>query len=137
MSDDEYYKIPPEERTNEAFDEMRKDWGNNTLVGWKLVYSDGSEITSRDMAFVDAPQDGVQVLVKYYRRAKGGYSKEIQNGLDMYVLFSEQPLFMELPPEIKKGENLSGVKFHALLDAVRQQTDVVTEMQDADLHTKS
>ncbi len=120
--------------THQDFEEMRKDWGNNTLVGWKLFYSDGSAITSAQMRFEDAPQQGVQVLIKYYRRAKGGYSREIQNGLDMYVLFSEQPLTLNLPPEIKLGENVSNPCFYEVLRAAREDAEIVTEISDAYIH---
>lgn len=120
--------------THRDFEEMRKDWGNNTLVGWKLFYTDGSTVTSAQMRFEDAPQQGVQVLVKYYRRAKGGYSREIQNGLDMYVLFSEQPLTLDLPPEIKLGENVSNARFYEVLGAAREDAEIVTEMSDAYVH---
>jgi hypothetical protein len=116
--------------TQEMFEDMRKDWGNNTLVGWKLIYTNGTEIRSTDMPFNEAPQTGVQVLIKYYKRAKGGYSREIQNGLDMYVLFSEQPLYLDLPLEIKKGENLPSARFDELLEYARADEEIVTQMSE-------
>lgn len=114
--------------THEDFEDMRKDWGNNTLVGWKLIYTDGIEITSAQMSFNDAPQVGVQILIKYYKRARGGYSREIQNGLDMYVLYSEQPLGLDLPSEIKKGENLTNKRFEEIVLYARADKEIVTEM---------
>lgn len=114
--------------THQDFENMRKDWGNNSLVGWKLFYTDGTTITSAEMSFNDAPQDNVQVLIKYYKRESGGYSREIQNGLDMYVLYSEQPLSLNLPPEIKKGANLTNQRFQKLLTLARADEEVVMEM---------
>lgn len=119
--------------THEDFELMRKDWGNSTLVGWKLIYTDGTEIRSTDMLFNDAPQVGVQVLIKYYKRAKGGYSREVQNGLDMYVLYSEQPLHLELPPEIKKGENLTNRRFDEIMKYARADEETVTEILEEDV----
>ncbi len=114
--------------THEDFKLMRKDWGNNTLVGWKLIYTDGTEICSSDTKFDDAPQLGVQILIKYYRRAKGGYSREVQNGLDLYILYSDQAEQLELPPEIKKGENLTNRRFQEIIEAARADEETVTEM---------
>lgn len=114
--------------THEDFELMRKDWGNSTLVGWKLVYTDGTTITSAEMQFNDAPQLGVQVLIKYYRRAKGGHSREVQNGLDLYVLYSDQAERLDLPPEIKKGQNLPNRVFQEILTAARADEEIVTEM---------
>lgn len=121
---------PSPDWTDEDFELMRKDWGNNTLVGWKLFYTDGATITSEQMLFNDAPQVGVQVLIKYYRREQGGHSREIQNGLDMYVLFSEQPITLDLPPEIKKGENLTNQRFDELLALARADEAIITTMAD-------
>ena len=114
--------------THEDFEDMRKDWGNNTLVGWKLFYTDGSTVTSAEMPFNDAPQPGVQALVKYYQRAKGGYSREVQNGLDLYVLYSDQAEQLDLPPEIKKGQNLPNRVFQGILERARADKQIVTEM---------
>lgn len=114
--------------THQDFESMRKDWGNNSLVGWKLFYTDGSTITSAEMSFNDAPQNGIQVLIKYYKREKGGYSREVQNGLDLYVLYSDQAEQLDLPPDIKKGENLTNQRFEELLALARADTEIVTEM---------
>lgn len=115
--------------TQKDFEGMRKDWNNSTLVGWKLWYTDGSFITSNDIKFDEAPQAGVQALIKYYKRSKGGYSREIQTGLDMYVLYSEQPLDLELPPQIKKGENLSDEDWTKFNKMVRDDKDMVESMK--------
>ncbi len=114
--------------THKDFENLRKDWGNNTLVGWKLIYTDGTEIRSSDTEFNDAPQLGVQVLIKYYRRAKGGHSREVQNGLDLYVLYSDQAEHLELPPEIKKGENLTNKRFQEIIEYARSDEEIITEM---------
>lgn len=118
--------------THEDYERMRRDWGNSTLAGWKLIYTDGTEIRSSEMAFADAPQDGVQILIKYYKRARGGYSREVQNGLDMYVLYSEQPLVLDLPPEIKKGENVTMDRFEEVLAYARTDREMVSEMRPED-----
>jgi hypothetical protein len=114
--------------TQEDFERMRRDWGNNTLVGWKLIYTNGRQIRSTDMAFDNAPQHGVQILIKYYEKAKGGYSKEIQNGLDFYVLFSDRAMGLEIPPQIKCGENLPRKQFDALLAEARADEEIVVGM---------
>lgn len=105
--------------THEDYIAHRKDWNNSTVVGWKLWYVDGTFITSKDMLFDDAPQDGIAALIKYYKRSKGGYSREVQTGLDMYCLYSEQPLEIDLPPQIKKGENMPQLEWDALHAHIR------------------
>lgn len=119
--------------TEDDYEDLRKDWGNNTLVGWKAIYDDGNkrwEIRSTDMLFVDAPQEAIQVLIKYYEKAKGGHSREIVNGLDLVVLFSEQPLYLDLPPEIKKGKNLTNKRFDEVIEFARADKEIVIGMED-------
>ena len=115
--------------TKQDFEEMRKDWSNNTLVGWKLVYHDGTEITSKQMRFDDAPQYGIMFLVKYYKRKKGGYSREIQNGLDFYVLYSDVAESLTIPPQVKLGKNVPMAQFKKMLQKERDcKCEAITEM---------
>lgn len=114
---------------------MRKDWGNNTLVGWRLWYADGSSIDSTQMKFDQAPQVGVAALIKYYKRANGGYSHEVQNGLDLYILFSDKAEDLVLPPQIKKGKNMPNGEWDKLLASIRKferdAGNAVTQMEDS------
>lgn len=133
--------------TQEKFEEMRRDWKDRNLVGWKLYYTkrhrlvlpasslivpngaDIAAITSAQIQFDDAPQRGVQVLKKFYRREKGqGISPEVQNGLDMYILYSINALNIGLPPQVKLGENLDHREFRTILDAARADREIVAEM---------
>ncbi|MHA2401569.1 MAG: hypothetical protein ACXADH_01140 [Candidatus Kariarchaeaceae archaeon] len=114
--------------TTQKFEEMRKDWSNNTLVGWKLYYFDGTIIDSTQMKFEDAPQFGIEVFLKWYSRKKGGYSVEVQNGLDFYVLYSDIAESLDLPKEIKLGKNLPRENFDELLKIARADKTPVTEM---------
>ncbi len=114
--------------TQEDFEEMRKDWSNNTLVGWKLYYADGKTIDSTQIKFDDAPQIGVEVLLKWYKRKKGGYSVEVQNGLDFYILYSDIAELLHLPNTIKLGRNIPRKYFDELLITARADKTPVIEM---------
>ena len=114
--------------THEDFENMRKDWNNSTLVGWKLYYADGSTIDSTQMKFDDAPQIGVEVLLKWYKRSKGGYSVEVQNGYDFYVLYSDVAEDLKVPKQIKLGKNLPREYFDEILAKARADKTPITRM---------
>jgi len=114
--------------TQQMFDEMRKDWNNSTLVGWKLYYEDGATVDSTQIKFKDAMQTGVLILLKWYKRSKGGYSVEVQNGLDFYVLYSDTAESFDLPEEIKLGRNVTRPMFDEVLKIARADKTPVTEM---------
>ena len=116
--------------TQADFDRMRLDWKDRNLVGWKARYADGSTVTSREARFEDIPQRGLQVLTKFYRREKGGYSKEHQNGLDMYILYSIDALELDLPPQVKLGKNLPYSEFRRILDSARADQEIIIEMKE-------
>jgi hypothetical protein len=120
--------------THQDFEELRKDWSEPALVGWKLIYADGSEIRSTDMPFDAAPQYGVLILIKYYRRPKGGHSREIQNGHDFYVLRSGRAESFAIPPQIKAGKNVSNRRFDDVLRRARADPEIVVGMTDADVY---
>ena len=114
--------------TQADFEEMRRDWIDGNLAGWKIFYWDGTTVTSRDCKFEDAPQRGVEVIIKYWKRAKGGYSREIQNGLDLYVLHPFEALDIDVPPKVKVGLNLPPERFAEILAAARADKEFVVEM---------
>lgn len=109
--------------THDDFNEMRKDWSDPTLVGWELIYRDGTHVTSAQSTFEAAPQRNVLFLIKYYRRAKGGHSREIQNGLDVYVLRSVATEEWDWPPGCKLGVNLKDADFFARIKDLRADTN--------------
>ena len=115
--------------TTEDYLKMRQSWENGSLCGWKIFYSDGTTLTSKDCKFVDAPNDGIEVLIKYYK-TKTGYSREIQNGLDLYLLKPIDALEIadQLPNKVKIGRNLPYGEFRKILDSARAENKIVSEM---------
>lgn len=114
--------------THNDFARLRKDWGNSSLVGWKIFYADGSVVRSTDTKFDDAPQDGVEVIKKFYRKRNGGYSWETQNGLELYVLYPDIAEQLVLPPQVKKGKNITNQRFDEILGEARADEEIVTRM---------
>ena len=64
----------------------------------------------------------------WYKKKKGGYSVEVQNGLDFYVLYSDIAESLTVPKQIKLGKNLSGEKFDEFIKIARADKTPVTEM---------
>jgi hypothetical protein len=89
------------------------------MVGWELWYTDGTVYTSDDGPWEDAPQFGIQALVRYTERDKGGVGAEIVNGNDLYTVDRPTALNIDLPPEVKIGEEMDREEFDKLMDRVR------------------
>jgi len=91
------------------------------LVGWKLYYADDSIVDSTQMKFDDAPQSGVQVLLKWNEINKNEYSVEIQDSLHSYVLNSNMK-------KAKIGHNIRKGKFEEILSLAKADKIPVISM---------
>jgi hypothetical protein len=107
---------------------IRTDSGNSKLVGWKLFYTDGSTASSMSTKFNDAPQLGVQALIKYYRRKLGGYSREVQNGQDFYLLYPEIAEQLSMSDQVKVGKAITNAAFDEIMAEVYGDKEVITRM---------
>jgi len=87
--------------------------------GWELYYTDGTIFTDKDGHWDEAPQFGVQALVRYHQRPKGGVGYEICNGQDLYTVDRKTALNIELPPDVKIGEEMDREDFDNLIGRIR------------------
>ena len=91
------------------------------LVGWKLYYADGNIVDSTKMKFDDAPEGGVQVLLKWYE-VNNKYSVEIEDSLHTYMLYSNMK-------KAKIGHNIRKEKFEELLNIAKADKVPVISME--------
>lgn len=73
------------------------------IIGWELVYADGSKFTSGDGPWGQAPGTGVQVLVLVHEPPY----RTLEYGLDHYLLPGETAR--------KRGDWMPDPEFHALV----------------------
>lgn len=107
---------------------IRTDSGNSKLVGWKFRYTDGSVVRSLDTKFNDAPQIGVQAFTKYYRHKRGTFSRDVQSGQHFYILYPEMAAELDLPKEIKAGEEITNAAFDEIMAEVYEDDEIITRM---------
>ena len=89
------------------------------MIKWCLWYTDGSFFTSDNGEWEDAPQFGVQCLVRFHERENGGIGAEMCNGQDLYTVDRKLALCLILPVEVKVGEEMPREDFDALMEVVR------------------
>ena len=53
-----------------------------TLIGWRVFYDDGQELSSQDRDWKSIPMDGVLAVVEYYDDG----TKQVHHNKDYYVL---------------------------------------------------
>ena len=52
------------------------------LVGWKVYYDNGKEISSQDSSWEEIPFDGILALVEFYSDGR----REVHHSRDYYIL---------------------------------------------------
>lgn len=86
---------------------------------WELWYTDGSVFTDKDGDWQDAPQYGIQALIRYHDKPKGGISAEMCNGQDLYTVDRKSALTIPVPTSIKVGEEIPREEFDRLMEKIR------------------
>lgn len=81
------------------------------IIGWELVYADGTTVTSATTTWAKAPVSGVQVLVMLHAPPYATLSY----GLDSYLLPGERA------NTAKTGTWMDDPAFHAVVDNVLTQ----------------
>lgn len=102
------------------------DSERHRVVGWRVWYADGSVFSSTDTEWRDLPDDGVQVVVLYYRGiAPDGHPlRRIIMGADQYWSDGESYDGVNDPPEkivarypgalVKAGKTVPDHLFHGI-----------------------
>jgi len=56
------------------------------VIAWKIWYGDGSGVSSKDVAWEEAPDQDVQIVMLYYRRldGMGRHCRRVMSGADYY-----------------------------------------------------
>jgi hypothetical protein len=109
------------------------------LVGWKAVYTDGSEYNSILYTWEEIPQRGFAALKKFFQifddngdliQMPDGsfYFSETKVGDDLYILDDDLRDAVFIPHEIKIGEWMTDEDFHPLYDNLRNDSEIITVM---------
>lgn len=98
------------------------------LIGWKVWYSDGMEITSRTNKWIHIPMMHFQILKKFYDDKE----PEIIVGTDLFCISSEPLIIQKLIQQdirnIKVGEQILDALFFALSKIAKLDREVVSVM---------
>ncbi len=113
------------EQPLEGLEGQRREVLLDRIIGWKLFYTNGVVLTSRDCAFEDAPQRGVAVLIRYLSRPNRPPHRDIQFGKDIYMLYPFDALDVDLDPKLKSGSYTHTRVFKKILATAKADEEVV------------
>jgi len=98
---------------------------NRKLIGWKIFYSDGETINSKNAQWIFSRQTGVQIVKLFYRSDNGIETNIITN--QEYYLLND---LLKLPNEIKTGEAIPYKDYLKLVEAAENDESIITQMYD-------
>lgn len=88
------------------------------LIGWRLFYDDGTDISSKDVEWNKAPLDGVLVLVEFYNDG----TKQYHQAKDYYLIddgkalgTNQIDLYLRKTGAVKFGRWVNDKKFYEIL----------------------
>ena len=96
---------------------------NRKLIGWKIWYSCGATVTSKEARWTECGQRSVQ-LVKLFYLSDNGIEVNIHSGKECYLLDD----LLELPREIKTGKGIFYEKFLDIVNNAVADESVITSM---------
>lgn len=98
---------------------------NRQLIGFKIWYSNGKIITSRDSKWTDAPQGGVQVVKMFYS-SDNGIEVNVHSKQEYYLLDA----ILKLPKEIKTGKAIRYERFIEILTESQTDEEIVSDLNE-------
>jgi len=96
------------------------------LIGWKAYYIDGSIYRSDEYKWEDIPQDGLQILTKYfYNPEKNLKYKEVNCAHDVYSLNDDIRDKLDIPKELKIGRWMEQNAFNLLRGKAQDDEEII------------